>query len=141
LSSHAGEYGEVAIEEKEKEVSIELQLEEVDMNNEDMDALEWIVRKTIPIPKKYYWETGNTDLPLRIKAWHQTVGSLSAAVKWIERVGEPVVAATGITTSRFDYVGSTMTDKQWEKARASARERREKIRQSRRALSVEEGEL
>ena len=103
---------------------IERQLEVVDMDNEDMDMLEWIVRKTIPIPKQYYWETGNTDLPRNVKVWHNVVGSLSGAVKWLDRVGKPVVDATGLTASRFDYVESTMTDKQKEIAIQTASARR-----------------
>jgi hypothetical protein len=118
---------------------IERQLEVVDMNNEDMDMLEWIVRKTIPIPKKYYWETGNTDLPRNVKIWHNVVGSMSGAVKWLDRVGKPVVDATGLTASRFDYVESTMTDKQKAMAIQTASARRlNKSQKSNRSLSYPE---
>ena len=95
------------------------------MNNEDMDMLEWIVRKIVPIPKRYYWEapdptdtttstntTSTVPLPRSILLWHNVVGTLSRAVQWLDRMGPSVADATGLSTSRFDYVLSTMTDDQ-----------------------------
>ena len=118
---------------------IELQLEEVDMNDEDMDMLEWMVRRTIPIPKQYYWETGNTDLPYKTRQWHNIVGGLSGAVKWLDRIGKPVVEATGLTSSRFADVESTMSERQKSISKLNASTRKLKIEASRRDLMVEEG--
>ena len=108
---------------------IERQLEIVDMNNPDMDMLEWIVRKTIPIPKQYYWETGNTSLPRTVILWHNIVGSLSHAIQWLDRNGKPLVDATGLSSSRFDYVLSTMTEEQKNIAAETARQRKQKLKQ------------
>ena len=35
----------------------ELQCEEVDMSDDMMDPMEWTVRKILPIPKVYFWES------------------------------------------------------------------------------------
>lgn len=110
--------------EPEDDTPVELQLEKVDMENEDMDMLEWTVRKIIPIPKQYYWETGNDDLPLRIKAWHQAVGSMSATIKWIDRIGKPIVDASGLKSSRFEYVRETMTEEQIQESIEKVRQRK-----------------
>mmetsp|Transcript_31981 Transcript_31981/g.73502 ORF Transcript_31981/g.73502 Transcript_31981/m.73502 type:complete len:133 (-) Transcript_31981:174-572(-) len=115
-----------------------MQLEEVDMEDPKMDPLEWSVRKVIPIPKAYFWETGNHDLPAKTKLWHRTVGTMANVVKFVDRIGKPVTDGLGITASRYDYVTSTMTEKQWQKARKTASER--KLRsQSRSERSMEEG--
>mmetsp|Transcript_26632 Transcript_26632/g.39392 ORF Transcript_26632/g.39392 Transcript_26632/m.39392 type:complete len:155 (-) Transcript_26632:119-583(-) len=121
------------------ETPVEMQLEEVDMENEDMDMLEWLVRKIIPIPKEYYWETGNDDLPLRTKAWHQVVGSLSATIKLIDRMGKPIVDASGLKNSRFEYVRETMTEAQMQESIEKAQERKLEVQNSqRRHISEEE---
>ena len=119
---------------------MERQLEIVDMNDEDMDMLEWIVRKIIPIPKQYYWESTTTsrstdasNLPRSVVIWHNVVGTLSRAVQWIDRMGTPVADATGLTSSRFDYVLSTMTDEQKKIAAQTARDRKIKKMESRHA--------
>ena len=106
------------------EVPIELQLEEVDMDDEMMDPLEWTVRKVVPIPKAYFWETGNHDLPASTKLWHRTVGTMSRLVKFMDSVGKPVAEAVGVGSSRFDYVTSTMTEEQMEEAKRTAEERK-----------------
>jgi hypothetical protein len=120
-------------------VPIEQQLYEVDMNDPKMDALEWAVRKIVPIPKAYYWDTGNTELPMKTKAWHQIVCALSGAVAFIDRVGKPVVDFTGLTASRFDYVKSTMTETQLAKVQQTALERKLRNEASRRDMVIEEG--
>ena len=97
------------------------------------------VRKTIPIPKAYYWETGNNDLSARTKAWHQVVGALGAVVRFTDRIGQPVVNATGLADSRFDYVTSNMTDEQWERARKSALERKLLNQAKKASTQAEEG--
>lgn len=144
----------------EEELPMERQLEIVDMDDEDMDMLEWIVRKLIPIPKKYYWETTTTDdatttttdattnLPRSVILWHNVVGSLSRAVQWLDRMGTPVANATGLTSSRFDYVLSTMTDEQKKLAAQTASERKLKRMESssrqasaKSVVTEEEGEV
>lgn len=103
---------------------LELQCEEIDMDDPKLDLLEWTVRRIIPIPKAYYWESGNYDVSLRTKTWHRAVGGLGALVKLTDRVGAPIVEATGLTSSRFDYVKSTMSERQIERAMEVASERK-----------------
>jgi hypothetical protein len=121
---------------------IEYQLEVVDMNNEDMDMLEWLVRRWIPIPKQYYWENGGNgeNLPWKTRAWHNFVGGGSRVIQFIERVGKPVTAATGLTESRFEYVKETMSERQLQKSMEAASQRKLQIQESRRNLKVEEGD-
>ena len=121
------------------DLPMEQQLYQVDMNDPKMDPLEWTIRKIVPIPKAYYWETGNTELPMKTKAWHQIVGTLGALVAFLDRVGKPVTDATGLSASRFDYVKSTMTESQLAKAQEMASERKIRSQASRRALEAEEG--
>merc|ERR1712038_765026 len=47
-------------------VPLEFQCEEFKDDDPNMDPLEWTVRKGVSIPKAYYWDTGNYDVPLRI---------------------------------------------------------------------------
>ena len=60
-------------------------------------------------------------------------------VAFVERIGKPVTEATGLTASRFDYVKSTMSEKQLAKAQKTASERKLRNEASRRAVEVEEG--
>merc|ERR1712043_8097 len=84
-------------------------------NDEDMDMLEWSVRKLIPIPKKYFWEEPvNTDLPLKTKVWHRTVGVMGSMVRLPDRIGKPIVDNATQSSGRFSYVTSTMTKEEWE---------------------------
>lgn len=103
-----------------------LELEVVDMNNELMDPLEWMTRKLISIPARYYWDTGidPAGLPFRLKLWHRSVGFMGSIIRTIDRVGKPLVDFLGITSSRFHYVTSTMTETDWEYSRRVVQERR-----------------
>jgi len=103
-----------------------MQLELVDMNDPDMDPMEWSVRHLVPIPKKYYWETNNLDLSLRTKLWHRTVSALGSALRCAECIGEIVANIVGLNSSSYDYVISTMTPDQWEASRRNAQEIRAK---------------
>jgi hypothetical protein len=101
----------------------------VDMSDEDMDPIEWTVRKVIPIPAEYYWdavsEEQHDQIPARTKVWHKTISFLCGAQQWTERsVAKPLAASLGLTDSRFDYVVDNMTDEEWEKSRATASARR-----------------
>mmetsp|Transcript_42920 Transcript_42920/g.48753 ORF Transcript_42920/g.48753 Transcript_42920/m.48753 type:complete len:197 (+) Transcript_42920:93-683(+) len=128
------------IEVEEESKLFEL-VEEVDMNNEDMDMLEWLVRKTIPIPKEYYWESSNDDviIPWRIKLWHQTVGTLSSAVKWVDRIGKPIVDATGFASSRYEYVREQMTEEQIQHYEEIKRQKQLERQQTQQMNNLEEG--
>lgn len=132
---------ELCIEEDGfQEVPEELQCEEVDMNDPNMDPLEWSARKLIPIPKAYYWDTQNENIPLKTKAWHHTVSALGSSVRFAENVGEVAANFLGLNTSRYDYVTSTMTDEDWERARNTASERRlkrESFRKQQEVLKIE----
>jgi hypothetical protein len=104
----------------------------VDMSDEDMDPIEWTVRKLIPIPVEYYWnivsEEQHSQVPARTKIWHKTISFLCGAQQWTERsVAKPLAASMGLTGSRFDYVVDNMTDNEWEKSRARVAERRSQL--------------
>jgi hypothetical protein len=101
----------------------------VDMSDEDMDPIEWTVRKVIPIPAEYYWdavsEEQHDQVPARTKVWHKTISFLCRAHQWTERsIAKPLASSLGLTDSRFDYVVDNMTDEEWEKSRAMAAARR-----------------
>jgi hypothetical protein len=105
------------------------QRQAVDMSDEDMDPIEWTVRKVIPIPAEYYWEVVSEEqhdqVPARTKVWHKTISFLCRAQQWTERsVAKPLAASLGLTDSRFDYVVDNMTDEEWEKSREMAAARR-----------------
>jgi len=106
------------------DIPIELQYHEVDMNDPMMDPLEWTVRKVIPIPRAYFWETGNNDLSWKVKLWHRTVAVLGNGVKNAEAAGEVVANTLGLNGSRYDYVYDTMTAEERQMAEQIARERR-----------------
>ena len=99
----------------------ELQCEEVDMENEDMDPMEYGVRKVLPIPKKYFWDGANPEgenLSARTRAWHYGVSFLGRALYYAEFVGEVVAHALGLNESRYQYVIDGMSKEDWEKAKA-----------------------
>lgn len=104
--------------------SAEFQNEEVDMNDPNMDGLEWATRKILPIPRAYYWETENYQVPIKIKAWHLTIRALGVSLNVAERVGGFFANAAGLNSSRYDYVTSTMTEEQWDIAKQNAAEQR-----------------
>ena len=111
-----------------KDILAELRmLEEIDMENEDLDMLEWMTRKSISIPKTYYWDHPEADpeqLPTKLKLWHRSVAAMGAVVRFTDRIGAPITNALGLTASRFDYVTSTMTERDWERSRQLMEERR-----------------
>ena len=109
-----------------------MEVEEVDMNDELMDPFEWATRKLIPIPKQYYWEVVDSEeapvdpkeLPLKLKLWHRSVAAGGSALRLVDRMGKPVAGLLGLSSSRFDYVTSTMTERDWESSRQIVTERR-----------------
>ena len=103
-----------------------LQLEEVNMDDEMMDPLEWMTRKVISIPKVYFWETDVDpgDLPMRLKLWHRSISFLASTVKMVDRIGNPIASFLGITSSRFSYVTSAMTEEDLENSRRTVEDRR-----------------
>mmetsp|Transcript_32937 Transcript_32937/g.79682 ORF Transcript_32937/g.79682 Transcript_32937/m.79682 type:complete len:168 (+) Transcript_32937:120-623(+) len=110
-----------------------VEVEEVDMNDELMDPFEWVTRKVIPIPKQYYWEDSEDapgvdpkDLPLKLKMWHRSVAAGGSALRLVDRMGKPVTGFLGLSSSRFDYVTSTMSERDWESSRQIVSERRKK---------------
>jgi hypothetical protein len=101
-------------------------LEEIDMNDENLDMLEWTTRKLISIPKTYYWDHPEADpekLPTKLKLWHRSVAAMGSVVRFTDRIGAPITNALGLTASRFDYVTSTMTERDWERSRQLVEER------------------
>lgn len=82
----------------------------------DIIKLEWAVRKTISIPKKYYWETGNYNVSTKVKIWHRTVQALGKGLHATEAVGGFFVHILGLDSSRLSYVTDFMTEEEWEQA-------------------------
>lgn len=113
---------------EEDDVPIELKLEDFDENDPDMDPLEWSTRKIVPIPQAYYWQTGNYDLPTRVKAWHLSIYALGSLTRCAECVGGVIADLTGLNGSEFDYVTSTMTPEEWEISRRNLAQRQESHR-------------
>ena len=115
----------------EELVELVSQLHEVDMTAEDLDPLEWTLRKVVPIPKYYYWEVVKQDsdvemIPYRIKLWHNTVASMTGAYKWTEqRVGMPLARSLGLTSSRFSDVTMYMTDEDMKESKQIVAERKQ----------------
>jgi len=97
--------------------------------NEDMDPIEWTVRKVVPIPAAYYWKSVSVeqhkDVPLKVKVWHKTIAALWGVHQWTDRrIARPVAQGLGLTDSRFDYVTDHMTAEEWERSKEMAAERR-----------------
>lgn len=110
-----------------EEIPLEYQLHTVDLNDPMMDPLEYAVRKYIPIPKAYFWETGNLEVPTKIKVWHRTISALEKTVQGVERAGSFVARGTGMDGwSRYSYVLDTMTEEEKQAAIQIERERRSK---------------
>jgi len=107
-------------------IPIEMQHEEVDMNDPLMDPLEWSFRKIVPIPKSYFWDTKNHDIPFKVKMWHHSIFILGKATRFVEKTGGIVADATGINSSRYEYVTSTMTKEEWSFAKKNAEEQKSK---------------
>ena len=96
---------------------IEYQLYKVDLTNPDMDPLEYTFRKYVPIPKVYFWESNatneyNQSLPIRIKAWHNTIYYLGLALRKAENGGEVIANLLGLNEGPFNYVTDRMTEEQ-----------------------------
>mmetsp|Transcript_1447 Transcript_1447/g.2613 ORF Transcript_1447/g.2613 Transcript_1447/m.2613 type:complete len:177 (-) Transcript_1447:43-573(-) len=90
---------------------------------EDMDPLEYSVRKVLPIPRAYFWQTGNTEVSLRTKVWHRTVATLGTLLRAAEFAGEVVAHVFGLNESRYQYVMDSMDKEDWERARKVNEER------------------
>ena len=104
----------------------EMQCEEVDMDDEMMDPMEWTVRKILPIPKKYFWEGGGENeekLSFRTKLWHRGVAIMGRGLRWAEFAGEVLSNVFGINSSRYQYVMDGMSEEDWERARRVNEER------------------
>ncbi len=84
------------------------------------------MRKTISIPKRYYWETGNYGVSLRTKAWHRSIQTMGITLRCAERIGEVATNFLGLNQSRFSDVTDFMTDEEWREAKKRAEEDREK---------------
>lgn len=112
----------------EELVKVASKLLVVDMSSEDMDPIEWTVRKVLPIPCDYYWdvipEEQHAEIPTSTKVWHRTISFLCRAHEWTnQHVAQPLVSGLGLTESRFDYVVDQMTPEQWERSKARMAER------------------
>eukprot|EP00527_Entomoneis_sp_CCMP2396_P004254 CAMPEP_0198137818 /NCGR_PEP_ID=MMETSP1443-20131203/1281_1 /TAXON_ID=186043 /ORGANISM="Entomoneis sp., Strain CCMP2396" /LENGTH=220 /DNA_ID=CAMNT_0043799377 /DNA_START=771 /DNA_END=1433 /DNA_ORIENTATION=+ len=114
----------------------------VDMNHENMDPIEWSVRKLFPLPAVYYWdllegqpedvkkEIVETKIPLKIRLWHRLVASLDRAQHVInDWVAQPIAGTLGITDSRFSYVLDNMTDEELRTSKRIVAERKKKQEQ------------
>ena len=74
----------------------------------------------VPIPKAYYWETSNYNLPFKIKAWHRSVDALGKIARFAESAGDVAANIAGINSSCYDYVTATITEEQWERSQRNA---------------------
>jgi len=113
-------------ESSEQDLPEEEQCVTVDLQDPKMDPLEWTVRRVLPIPKKYYWETGNYQISTRTKMWHRAIGTLGFALKCAEKIGEVLANVSGINSSRYEDVTDFMNDEEWETAREIADEARQR---------------
>lgn len=122
------------LSQEEQQLPLECQLQQVDLNNPDMDPLEYTFRRFVPIPKVYFWETAdesndfNQNLPLRVKLWHNTIYYLGVCLKKAESAGEVVANILGLNSGEFDYVTNAMTEEQWSQSRRNMELRREESR-------------
>ena len=116
------------------------------VDDDDMDPLEWMVRKVIPIPKVYYWdvvkeESEQQQLPLKLRAWHSSISGFSKVGSWLDRrVAQPIAKTFGLTDSRFDFVTDHMTE---EDLAASRREvmRRKQVANDREQTTEQESSM
>jgi hypothetical protein len=118
----------------------ERQYHTVDMQREDMDMLEWLVRCMIPIPKRYYWEDGSSNnrttpftkpihpLPTHVRIWHNTIGFFDTCIQWLDQTSEPWLQPT---TSRFEYVRAYMTPQQLEQCQQQQQQQQQQQRRAR----------
>mmetsp|Transcript_12306 Transcript_12306/g.26611 ORF Transcript_12306/g.26611 Transcript_12306/m.26611 type:complete len:184 (-) Transcript_12306:2093-2644(-) len=110
---------------------IEYQLYEVDLTHPDMDPLEYVFRKYVPVPKAYFWDTAseandfNQNLPIRVKFWHRSIYYLGECLKKAEAGGEIVANFLGVNSGPFDYVTGNMTEQEMERSREIVESRRE----------------
>jgi hypothetical protein len=92
-----------------------------------------VTRKTISIPKSYYWETGNYDVPIKTKVWHRSVQILGCGLHTAEAIGGFFANIMGLNSSRYSYVTDFMTKEEWEEAKKHAEEsksRRQKMEEA-----------
>ena len=117
---------------------------QVDLDDENMDPIEWTFRKLVPLPAVYFWdllegqpeevkrEYLQTKIPRKIRAWHRVIGSLDRAQHWMtDWVAKPLAGGLGITESRFSYVIDNMSEAELNESKRMVAER--KLRQSQKA--------
>ena len=90
-----------------------------------MDPLEYTVRRVLPIPRAYFWQTGKNpeEISLRTRAWHRTVSTLGGLLWYAEYAGEVIASVFGLNQSRYQYVMDSMDKEDWERARKVNEER------------------
>ena len=76
------------------------------------------VRRIVPVPKEYYWITGNTQLPMWVKLWHNAIFYLGAGLLKAEAAGEVVANALGLNDGPFEYVTDHITEEEMARSRA-----------------------
>ena len=94
-----------------------VQLYEVEVTA-DMDPLEYAFRRVVPVPMEYYWVTGNNQVPLRVKLWHNSIFYLGLCLQKAEAAGEVVVNVLGLNDGPFSYVTETITEADMARSRA-----------------------
>ena len=123
---------------------------QVDMEREDMDPLEWSVRKVVPIPAHYYWDvvpedkdgTMQTEIPRSIRWWHNSVHAMANALEWTEqKVGLPLGRRLGLLSPRMSDVTMFMSDDDWKKSERIVTERKQAEASNGQHSSVPENEL
>ena len=94
-----------------------VQLYEVEVTA-DMDPLEYAFRRVVPVPMEYYWVTGNNQVPLRVKLWHNSIFYLGLCLQKAEAAGEVVANVLGLNDGPFSYVTETITEADMARSRA-----------------------
>jgi hypothetical protein len=95
----------------------------VDDTSDEMNPLECVFRKLLPIPTTYYWEMEHHRSIAAVQIWHGVVATLGRLVNGMDAMGQSMAHALGITSSQYSYVMAYMTEEDWRRSREAARQR------------------
>jgi hypothetical protein len=109
---------------------------------EDMDPLEYAVRKVLPIPAHYYWEMALSAEELErirpgVKRWHRTIAALDRVQVFLDRtIAQPVASTLGLTESRFANVTDSMSEEEWKISKRNVLAQRQQPQHEKPAASI-----
>jgi len=116
-------------------------IEQVDMQAEDMDPLEYAFRKVVSVPAHYYWDVVKDEkdiekIPRRIKLWHNSFRRAASIHDWTEkRIALPIARGLGLTDNKFHEITMFMDEKDWKNSERMIREREEERQQKATAVN------